>query len=136
MQKIKSLFFICAIIVFFLIFLLPSVHMLLYYGFKMRTQWRYNLGAPYPLGLTIAQIFGLHGVAGFVGGLMLSPQKWLISGFLGALFNTLTTAFFMLYLFWRKEILIAEILFPLTAALIITIKCYEYYEARSRQSSH
>jgi hypothetical protein len=110
--------------------------MLLYYGFKMRTQWRYNLGAPYPFGLTIAQIFGLHGVAGFVGGLMLSPQKWLVSGFLGALFNTLTTAFFMLYLFWRKEILIAEILFPLTAALIITIKCYEYYEARSRQSSH
>jgi hypothetical protein len=42
----------------------------------------------------------------------------------------------MLYLFWRKQILIAEILFPLTAALIITIKCYEYYESRTRQSSH
>jgi hypothetical protein len=136
MQKLKYLLHIATVLVVFLIFLLPSVQMLLYYGFKMQSQWRYNSGSPYIFGLTIAQIFGLHCAAGFVGGLLVSPQKWLASGFFGALFNTLTTAFFMLYLFWRKQILIAEILFPLTAALIITIKCYEYYESRTRQSSH
>jgi len=136
MQKLKALLRIAIVLAVFLLFLLPTVQMLLYYGFKMRTQWRYNLGESYSFGLTIAQILGLHSVAGFVGGLLFPPQKWLISGFIGALFNTLTTAFFILYFFWRKEILIAEILFPLTAALIITIKCYEYYESRSRQSSH
>lgn len=109
-------------------FLLMSVNIMLYYGFQPSVI--HSPPQPNPFHLAVGTIWAIHLAAGFLGGISLAKKRYGLAGTMGLLCAALITGVSFAYFGWRSSLISVEVLIPLVAGILPTMKMNDYLKDR------
>lgn len=111
-------------IILVLSFILMPLNIMLYYGFRPSVIHSPAHNNPFSIG--IGAIWLIHLVIGFLAGMALGKKYFWLTGIMGLFCAAIITGVSFAYFSWRTSLISIEVIIPLIAGILPTMKLYDY----------